>query len=181
MRRVAWVVTFCILIAGCGTMESEIPSAVRGEFGLPPAPEFDLAAFSGGTIASEELRVRVVIADFWATWCTYCIAEVPEYNAIHREQNPEEVVVLGIAVESGSFEDVAPRIKEFGMEYAVVMGNLDVLQGFGGTTGYPVTWVVTPDWKIYKKYFGALPNKRELLERDIRDLLARAAPTATSE
>ena len=181
MRRVAWVVTFCILIAGCGTMESEIPSAVRGEFGLPPAPEFDLAAFSGGTIASEELRGRVVIADFWATWCTYCIAEVPEYNAIHREQNPEEVVVLGIAVESGSFEDVAPRIKEFGMEYAVVMGNLEVLQGFGGTTGYPVTWVVTPDWKIYKKYFGALPNKRELLERDIRDLLARAAPTATSE
>ena len=181
MRRVVWVVTLCISIAGCGTMETGIPYTEPAEAEFPPAPEFDLVAFSGGPLASKELRGRVVIVDFWATWCSYCIAEVPEYNAIHHEQNSEEVVVLGIAVESGSFEDVVPYVEEFGMEYPVVMGNFAVLEGFGGTTGYPVTWVVTPDWKIYKKYFGALPNKRELLEQDIRDLLARPVPTASSE
>jgi hypothetical protein len=58
------------------------------------------------------------------------------------------------------------------MKYTVLVGNDDVMDGFGGLIGFPTTFVVTKDWKIYKKYLGALKNKQERIRKDIETLLA---------
>lgn len=135
-----------------------------------PAPEFSLASLAGGTIDSEDLKGKVVVVDFWATWCQPCIREIPNYNALHAEHSDSDVVMLGITLESGAFANVEPFIPRLDIEYPVVMGDEDVVTGFGGYPGFPTTFVVSPDWQIYKKYIGNLPGKVELIEQDIRDL-----------
>ena len=138
---------------------------------LQSAPEFDLASFAGGTLNSEELKGKVLVIDFWATWCKPCIEEIPNFNTMNAEQDSDKFVMLGITVESGSFEDVEPYIERFGIEYPVVMGDEDVVSGFGGLIGFPTTFVVSPDWKIYKKYLGMKTGKKELIEQDVIDLV----------
>ena len=71
--------------------------------------------------------------------------------------------------------------KELEMEYPVVMGTDEVDAGFGGSPGFPTTFVVGKDWKVYRRLFGPVPNKMEKLEKDINDLLAKPDPVPTAQ
>jgi thiol-disulfide isomerase/thioredoxin len=140
-----------------------------GDCGTDCAPDFDLAAFPEGTLSSADLRGKVVIVDFWATWCQPCIKELPDLNALYHEQDPEKFAMVGITIQSGSYDDVKPFIEELGIEYPVVMGDEAVETGFGGIIGFPTKFVIGPDWKIYKKYLGG--DVKEDIEQDVEDLL----------
>ena len=134
-----------------------------------PAPDFELENVAGGKTKAADLKGKVSIIDFWATWCEPCIAEIPKFNQLH-DQYPN-IQVIGITVMS-PHDDIKPKVQEVGMKYTVLVGNDDVADGFGGLIGFPTTFVVTKDWKIYKKYLGALPNKQDRIRQDIEKLLA---------
>jgi thiol-disulfide isomerase/thioredoxin len=151
--------------------ESAASEGAGSTANLQSAPEFDLASLAGGTLNSEDLKGKVLVVDFWATWCSPCIEEIPNFNTLNAEQDNDKFVMLGITVESGSFEDVEPYIESLGIEYPVVMGNEDVVTGFGGLIGFPTTFVISPDWKIYKKYLGMKTGKKEMIEQDVIDLM----------
>ncbi len=136
-----------------------------------PAPFFQLAAFPDGALCSEELRGKVVVVDFWATWCQPCIAEIPHLNALHDEYGPDQFAVIGVTIESGAYEDIQAELDRFGIEYPVVMGDEAVVNGFGGVIGFPTKFVVTPDWTIYKRHMGGGEHIKEQIEQDIADLL----------
>jgi hypothetical protein len=87
------------------------------------------------------------------------------------------VQIIGITVAS-PYKDIKPKVAELGMKYPVLVGDDNVEEGFGGTIGYPTTFIVTKDWKIYKKYMGALADKDARIRKDIEKLLA-ASETAT--
>src|SRR5438309_9902122 len=134
-----------------------------------PDTDFDLENVAGGKTKAADLKGKVSIIDFWATWCEPCIAEIPKFNQLH-DQYPN-IQVIGITVMS-PHDDIKPKVQEVGMKYTVLVGNDDVADGFGGLIGFPTTFVVTKDWKIYKKYLGALPNKQDRIRQDIEKLLA---------
>ena len=141
-----------------------------------PAPDFDLENVAGGKLKSAELKGKVLVVDFWATWCEPCIAEIPKFNELHDQYQGKNVQVVGITVESPQ-ADIKPAVEKHKMKYTVLVGNDTVSDGFGGLIGFPTTFIVTKDWKIYKKYMGALPNKQARIRQDIEKLLAQEATT----
>lgn len=177
IRRLA-VIALALMVASCSSTPSTAPaeSGAAEKPALKAAPDFDLVSVAntaGASLKSEDLKGRVTILDFWATWCQPCITEIPHYNELSEKFKDQPVTMLGVTIESGSLEDVQPFIEKFQMKYPVVMGTEEVVTGFGGLIGFPTTFVVDKEGKIYQKYLGVKANKKELLEQDIHKLLAQ--------
>jgi len=173
MKKTASSILLMFMLFGCTAL---LPgcSPKKGTASLAPAkgaPEFDLENIRGGKTKSLEFKGKVAVVDFWATWCEPCKAEVPHFNKLFQDYQGKNVQVLGIAIES-PHEEIAPTVKKEGINYMVLVGNDNVVDGFGGVVGYPTTYIVTKDWKIYKKYLGALPDKEARIRKDIDKLLA---------
>src|SRR4026208_2497891 len=94
-----------LLLAGCvNTSKSNKPLVI-----LQPAPEFTLRNVLGGELKSADLKGKVIVLDFWATWCVPCKIEIPEYNQIRNKLKDRGVEFVGVTFESGnSVEDVKP-------------------------------------------------------------------------
>jgi thiol-disulfide isomerase/thioredoxin len=185
MKKTALVLVFTLALVGCvkGPDSASVPDTATTIQPAKGAPDFNLENIAGGTTKAEEFQGKVSVIDFWATWCQPCIVEIPKFNELHDQYQGKDVQVVAVTIES-PYEDIAPKVKETGIKYPVLVGDDNVIDGFGGIIGFPTTFVVTKDWKIYKKYFGALSNKHERIRQDIERLLAaeqeQAATTASS-
>jgi thiol-disulfide isomerase/thioredoxin len=177
MKTIALALAFALASFGCAqgpdAASTTEPAPDTGGKVQPAkaAPEFDLENIAGGTTKASEIQGKVAVIDFWATWCQPCIAEIPKFNELHDQYQGKDVQIVAVTIES-PHEDIAPKVKETGIKYPVLVGDEAVIEGFGGIIGFPTTFVVTKDWKIYKKYFGALSNKHERIRQDIEKLLA---------
>jgi cytochrome c biogenesis protein CcmG/thiol:disulfide interchange protein DsbE len=173
MKTVAVALALTLTLFGCtNTSGPEArPTISRG-----PAPDFELENIAGGKVKSADLKGKISIIDFWATWCEPCWTEVPKYNKMLHEFRGKNVEIVGITVES-PYTDIEPKAKELGIKYTVLVGNDKIQDGFGGMIGYPTTFIVTKDWKIYKKYMGALPDKDARIKKDIEKLIAEETAT----
>ena len=168
---IALVMTLALFgCAGASTNDTK-PATARG-----PAPDFELENIAGGKIKSADLKGKISIIDFWATWCEPCWSEVPKFNKMLTEYQGKNVEIVGITVES-PYTDIKPKSDELGIKYTVLVGNDKIQDAFGGMIGYPTTFIVTKDLKIYKKYMGALPDKDARIKKDIEKLLAEESAT----
>lgn len=139
---------------------------------LQHAPAFDLETVDGTRLSSKVLEGKVVLVDFWATWCQPCIEEIPRWNELHTRYQAKGLVVLGMTIRSGWASDIKPDAERLKIVYPVVVGNDDVEKGFGGIWGFPTTFLVNRKGQIYKKYTGTYPLKQAQIEADIQRLLA---------
>ena len=168
----ALVILSVMFLAGCWSYQPSGDGPGAGSLQKSMAPEFELQRVTGGTLSSSDLKGKVVIVDFWATWCEPCIAEIPNYNRIQATYAARGVEVLGITVESGPLASIKPKVEDFQMAYPVVVGDDDVVAGFGGLIGFPTTFIVDKEGRVYKKYLGMTRNKKDMIEKDIEKLLA---------
>jgi len=162
MKKLILTALFGCLVSGCAPADQA----------LVAAPEFDLQRIAGGNLNSADLKGKVIVVDFWATWCDPCKDEIPSYNQL-VDSIPSGALMLSIAMDSGTFEEVKQQVGELGIQYPVLMGKDNIDEKFGGLRGYPTTFVVGKDWKIYKKYEGLVQKKQELIQKDIATLLAK--------
>jgi thiol-disulfide isomerase/thioredoxin len=132
---------------------------------------FKLENVAGGFMTSEDLKGKITVVDLWATWCKPCIDEIPIYNRLYDAFKSQDVAVVGIAVYS-PLRDIPSKVRQLGIKYLVLIGDDKAVQAFGRIQGFPTTFVLNKEGKIYKRYVGAVPKKGEKIKQDIEHLLA---------
>ena len=139
---------------------------------LSPMPAITLKDFDGKRVTGEQLKGSIIVLDFWATWCGPCIKEIPALNQLQEKYATKGVKVIGVTMASGSAEEVKPFVAKKNMRYTVLMGDDDESYDFN-VFGFPTTFIITADLKIYKKYIGVGTNKAAQIEADIQKLLSQ--------
>lgn len=149
-----------------------VAAMLVGATGQQPVPiaQFSLPKLDGQTLRSDDLRDKIVVLDFWATWCENCVSEIPEFNKLEKEYSSRGVKVIGLAVQSGWASDIQKFVKQYKMRYTILVGNDDTVSDFG-VISFPNTYVIGPGWKLYKKYSGVSETKAADIRRDIETLL----------
>ncbi|MGH9396562.1 MAG: TlpA family protein disulfide reductase [Terriglobia bacterium] len=140
----------------------------------PMAPALSVTDLQGQNISLNDYRGKVVILDFWATWCGPCRMEIPGFVQLQQKYGPEGLQIIGISMDTGP-QPVREFYTQFKMNYPVAMGNEKLGELYGGIIGLPTTFVIGRDGRIYDKIPGAV--EPGLFETEIRALLAAPADT----
>jgi peroxiredoxin len=156
---------FVLVAAGaCERQERMVASAP-----VEPAPPFELALAGGGQVRLEELRGKVVLLDFWATWCTPCELEIPELNAFYRESRGRGVELVAISIDEIDPGEVERWAAERGVRYPVAHGSSELAEAYGAFE-FPFHVVISRDGDIAERLEPGLHDRDELLEAVTRQL-----------
>ena len=131
-------------------------------------PEFMLRDVSGREASSEEFRGKVLLVDFWATWCEPCKVEMPAFEELQNRYRDRGLVVVGIALDTDA-AGIAQFAKKLGVHYILLISTPEVERQFGGILGIPTTFLVDRNGVIRKKVIGF--DHKEAFEKALTDLL----------
>jgi len=133
------------------------------------APNWELKDLDGKTVRSSDFKGKVVVLDFWATWCGPCRAEIPGFVALQKKYAPQGLVVVGASADEGGAATVKPFTQKLGVNYPVVLADEKVQQAIGGIEAIPTTFIIDSPGRVVKKHSG-FANKDEF-EQEIKPLL----------
>jgi thiol-disulfide isomerase/thioredoxin len=166
MRNVI-VVFFCLaLIGACGTAGDV--KVLAG-----PAPDFTLEDISGKPLSLNEIKGKVVIVDFWATWCGPCVMSIPELVDLQDKYKAKGLVVVGISVDDDKVSkgELIAFKEKMRINYRILRANNKVYEDyFGRTSGFsiPTLFVIDRDGKVRDRFVGFTPG---VVEKSVQSLL----------
>jgi peroxiredoxin len=159
---------------GC-TGKNNPAGSVAGKTESKLAPDFTLPDLSDKPLTLSSLRGKVVLLDFWATWCTPCREEIPEFVKLQDKYRDQGLQIVGISMDDGP-EPVRDFYKKFQMNYPVVMGDAKTGSAYGGVLGLPIAFVVDQQGKIVSRHIGA--TDVSVLEKEVVALLSKSSAAA---
>ena len=149
-------------------LRHDSPSPKSAAANYLPAPDFTLPQLDGHDLRLSSYRGKVVLLDFWATWCDPCREEIPHFVDLQNKYADAGLQVIGVSMDD-SADPVRPFYQEFHMNYPVVMGTAKTGAMFGGVMGLPITFLIRRDGKIHAKHIGA--TDAAVFEKEIKSLL----------
>lgn len=157
MRKVVLIVVAIVVVAGLYELARH-QSARKGKGGPPGmvgsvAPNFSMQAVDGKPLDLANYNGKVVLLDFWATWCVPCRSEIPHFVEFQNNYAAQGFQVVGISMDDGP-EPVRKFYQDFKMNYPVGMGTTQLAESYGGILGLPVTFLIGRDGHIAAKYVG---------------------------
>jgi cytochrome c biogenesis protein CcmG, thiol:disulfide interchange protein DsbE len=148
-------------------------AAFAGDRALRLAPDFTRMDLSGNSLSLRPYRGKVVLLNFWATWCAPCLMEIPTFEAWQNTYGAAGLQIVGISMD----DDSAPAkraYEKYHLNYPVAMGDTQLAQSFGGVLGLPLSYLIDPDGRVVGRYQGELDLTR--LEAKIKSMLPRLHP-----
>ena len=138
---------------------------------MGPAPTWDLPQVGADRLSSADLAGKIVVIDFWATWCPPCRAEIPGYVELQEAFDDKGVVFVGISLDQGADADAKVRkfIEQYKINYPIVIGDMKVVEAFGGVVSIPTTFVIDREGQIVRRKVGYKP--KSYFEDLLNDLL----------
>ena len=128
------------------------------------APKWVMRDLAGKVVTSEQLQGKVVVVDFWATWCPPCREEIPDYIAMQNKYGKDGLVIVGASVDQGGPEVVKAFADKAGVNYTMVMAEEVVVGAFGGVNAIPTTFLIDRH--------GEVRYRKEGLEEDFEQKVA---------
>lgn len=147
-----------LLASGCRKV-AETPQA-PGVAELPVAPAWRLKNLDGAAVALSQFKGKVVIVDFWATWCPPCRAEMPVYVDLYKKFADRGLVIVGISLDGQGPGVVKKFVDSMGITYPIVMGDEDVTSAYKVQV-MPTTFVVSREGRILHSKIGAITQPAE--------------------
>jgi peroxiredoxin len=132
----------------------------RGNFAVAnvngqPAPDFQLVdVATGKTVKLSDYRGKAVLLNFWATWCPPCKIEIPWFIDIQKQYANDGLVVLGVAMDDATQQEIAKFAKDMGINYTILLGTEKVGNEYGGVEALPTTFYIGRDGKVVDRVFG---------------------------
>jgi thiol-disulfide isomerase/thioredoxin len=150
-----------LLLSRCSTGEKEPSSG--------PAPDFSLKSFDGKEITLSQLKGKVVLLDFWATWCGPCKESIPHLIQLYKDYRESGFELVGMNVDKGDGEAVRRFVRSMDIPYPVVTAPEDVVRSYR-VTGIPVTFLIDKEGKIREKVIGFSGAIAKQLNTKVADL-----------
>ncbi|MDD5438694.1 MAG: TlpA disulfide reductase family protein [Candidatus Omnitrophica bacterium] len=165
MKKCAAIITAGLLlisIFGCGCGSGHAQQASLGK-----ATDFELTDINGNPVKLSSYQGKVIILNFFATWCPPCRMEMPDFNELYRERQ-NEVVVIGINVGDESVPAIKNFVDRNKLLFPIAKDDGTVNQAYGPFRAIPVTVVIGKDFNIARQYIGA--RTKAVFENDIKAL-----------
>ena len=182
-RKAALVsATAALLLWSCsgpsGSVSASSGKGAHSAANRKPAPDFSLQDESGHEVKLSSLHGKVVLLNFWATWCGPCQLEIPWFVDFEQQLRSKGLEVVGVAMDDEGWKVVKPYLKAHNVNYRILMGNDSVTQLYGGVDSLPTTFLIDREGRIAKTHVG-LAGKNEYLD-EIQQLLGTGQTEYTS-
>ncbi len=150
----------CAILAACSSGERSVrAAAVKPESQRKTAPEFNLKDANGAPVKLSDYKGKVVLLNFWATWCGPCKIEIPWFMEFEQNYKDRGFAVLGVSMDDDGWEAVKPYISSRKVNYRVVLGTDQVAQIYGGIDSLPTTFVIDRDGRIASTHIGLVSRR----------------------
>lgn len=182
MTKPIRLVPLCAALAlaflwACTSRSVKADASVKPDKDRKPAPEFALTDSNGKTVHLSDYRGKVVLLDFWATWCGPCKIEIPWFMEFEQQLKGRGFAVVGVSMDEDGWNVVKPYIQQLKVNYRILLGNDHVGELYGGVDSLPTTFLIDREGKIASVHIG-LSSGKDQFKDAINQLLE--APRTTS-
>lgn len=132
-------------------------------------PKFSLETIQSETINSDQFSGKILLVDFFATWCPPCIASIPHLTDLQKKYQTNGFQMLGISVDENPKEILPAFIEKMGINYPVALSSPSVIDGFGGVEYLPTAFLINQEGQIVKKFVGYV--EPQVIQAEIEKLL----------
>jgi thiol-disulfide isomerase/thioredoxin len=152
-----------------GSSEGAAPNAkvIRFAKNPEPAPPFLLRDINGKIVSTADWKGKVVILNFWATWCPPCREEIPELVRL-QEKYKDKLLIVGASEDEDGPQKVEQFVQQYGMNYPVVMATKELIDNYGGVPALPTSFIIDSQGRVVMKHTGLY--EYDVYEREIRAL-----------
>jgi len=133
------------------------------------AVNFSLKSSDGTSYELSKYKGKVVVVNFWATWCGPCRKEIPDFIEAYKKYKSKGLEIIGISLDQDGWTKVTPYVKQSNINYPVVLGDEKVVQNYGGFNAIPTTFIVDKNGNIVDQHTGTMSLKQ--LEAKLKPLL----------